>query len=197
MPTLVTPGPAAGYGVFTPICGAPVAAARGPRLLRASTNRNQLDETYSILRYSGEISYRFIAAFRGAENSSEAIRSISLFNLRLLTSSRTAAFSSFVLAIAVCWYPACSHQIDRLYMGSSPHRFRPNFGRHWALLTPFPLAARPNGKSVFHRARRSSLVKASESSTRPVERRIIQPVGAIPPFVVGWTLLSMTPAAIA
>jgi hypothetical protein len=55
-------------------------------LLRASTNRNQLDETYSILRYSGEISYRFIAAFRGAENSSEAIRSISLFNLRLLTS---------------------------------------------------------------------------------------------------------------
>src|SRR5262245_14589106 len=71
---------------------------RCTRLLRASTNRNQLDETYSILRYSGEISYRFIAAFRGAENSSEAIRSISLFNLRLLTSSRTAAFSSFVLA---------------------------------------------------------------------------------------------------
>jgi hypothetical protein len=145
MPTLVTPGPAAGYGVFTPICGAPVAAARGPRLLRASTNRNQLDETYSILRYSGEISYRFIAAFRGAENSSEAIRSISLFNLRLLTSSRTAAFSSFVLAIAVCWYPACSHNIDRLYMGSSPHRFRPNFGRHWALLTP---PVQPRGRTA-------------------------------------------------
>jgi hypothetical protein len=43
-------------------------------------------KSYSILRYSDEISFRFIAAFRGAENSSEAIRSISLFNLRLSTS---------------------------------------------------------------------------------------------------------------
>jgi hypothetical protein len=128
--------PLLGYGVFTPICGAPVAAARGPRLLRASTNRNQLDETYSILRYSGEISYRFIAAFRGAENSSEAIRSISLFNLRLSTSCRTVASFSFVLIIAVCSFAAYSHYVDRVYMGSSPHRFRPNFGRHWAFLTP-------------------------------------------------------------
>jgi hypothetical protein len=32
------------YGVFTPICGAAVAAARGPRLFRASTNRNQSGE---------------------------------------------------------------------------------------------------------------------------------------------------------
>ena len=63
-----------------------VAAARGSRLFRASTIRDQSDETYSILRYSGEISYRLIAAFRGAENSSEAIRSISLFNLRLSSS---------------------------------------------------------------------------------------------------------------
>jgi hypothetical protein len=42
--------------------------------------------SYSILRYSGEISFRFIAAFRGAENSSEAMRRISIFNLRLLMS---------------------------------------------------------------------------------------------------------------
>jgi hypothetical protein len=62
------------------------AAAQGSRLFRVSINRNRLHETYSILRYSGEISSRFIAAFSGAENSSEAIRSISLFNLRLLTS---------------------------------------------------------------------------------------------------------------
>ena len=43
-------------------------------------------KSYSILRYSGDISFRFIAAFRGAENSSEAMRRISIFNLRLLMS---------------------------------------------------------------------------------------------------------------
>ncbi len=32
------------YGVFTPIRSAPVAAARRPRLFRASTNRDQSEE---------------------------------------------------------------------------------------------------------------------------------------------------------
>lgn len=41
---------------------------------------------YSVLRYSGNISYRFIAAFRVAGNSLEAMRRISLFNLCLFFS---------------------------------------------------------------------------------------------------------------
>ena len=106
--------------------------------------------SYSILRYSGEISFRFIAAFRGAENSSEAMRSISLFNLRLsmLLTDRCVLF--------LCFDHRCVFlsSLFALYRSAVYGVFTPSISAQLRTALgpshPSCSAARPNGKSVFH-----------------------------------------------
>ena len=171
---------------YSPQFAAPRSLRLGPRLFRASTNRNQSGEKL----FDSPIFWRdFVPAYCGLQRRRKLERShpkhkpfqpppVSLLTHRcvlfLCFSHRcvfvSSLFALYRSAVYGVFTPSISAQL-RTALGPS-HSSRS--------------AARPNGKRVFHLPSRRycSRVKARKFNAAGVTADH-SPVGAIPPFVVG------------